>query len=171
MGRILNMFLKGRSRPPTEASTYADTDSLKRRSAQAIKNNEKEGVVFPPVLLRRIVSSAIVCVIISAIVVGLVIGTKDTTFCFGFIFPLYLAYVAVSTWYDYRNGKIEELVLVCVTVTTRFSAVEIIMEDVLNEKTYRFYDAKNNCPFVPGMVYTVYVKKSNPNRIIEHVVE
>ena len=166
MGHILNLFLKNRRQPPNDAGVIPDTESLKQRSSQAKKNNENAAI--PAVLLKRIITSSLVCVVVTAVVIGLVIGMKDTTFCFGFVFSLYLAYVAVSTWYDYKNGKIDELVLACVSVTSRLSTAEIIMEDVVNEKSYRFYEAKKNCPFVPGMVYTVYVNQSNPNKIMEY---
>lgn len=163
--------LRKRKSPQNPESSW---DDLERRSAQAkanIETEQKGKATFPDVISRRITSAGLLAVLVAAIATALIIAMKDMTYAFLFLFVLYLAYISISTWVDFRSGKIIELVLVCASVNNHLTSLQVVMEDTNVDpvKFYTFYYPKKNCPFFPGNVYVVYVNKNNPSKIIGQI--
>lgn len=107
--------------------------------------------------------------------IGFAIGLKDWRILFFILLSLYLAYSGYSLGTKYKNGDIEEHLLVCSAVRPSTLKDNVTVSFRTDEDIPAFYQfvipgKKNAEKFIPNTVYVLYVAKSDPTHILTYTV-
>lgn len=107
--------------------------------------------------------------------VGFAIGLKDWRVLFFVLLSLYLAYSGYSLASKYKDGDIEELILICSAVRPSSLKDNVTVSFRTDDEIPSFYQfivpgKRNAEKFIPNTAYVLFVSKSDPMHILAYTM-
>lgn len=153
-----------------------ESEQIPHEVQDAVKAKEREdqekiwSIELPTALAEREVKLYIFAVISALLGVVMSIALASPHFLILLGFAAFFVYTGISSRFDFRDGKIVELSLLCFNVqkTSRLSSdfyVSFRTEDEI-PTYYRFLVRDKRGVFFPGCPYLVYYHTRNPSQLL-----
>ena len=157
---------------PDEANPDVIGDERDRDGEGSSSESDESPIILPTGLQMRVMKQYLMAIAVTILTIVLVIVYKTPQCLAGFVVAGTLVYMAITTKYDYRDGKIKELCLLCSSITpmkVRNSARLIFRSQDDIPLYYEFIlPGKKHSEFMLNQVYVVYFKEDDPKNLLGH---
>ena len=128
---------------------------------------------LPSGLMRRVIKQYLVAAAISIISIWFCIYYKEVTFLVGLAIAGWVVYMGIGTTYDYAEGKITELAVLCASVNevALRKQTRVIFRTADEIPTYFEFllPGKRSKDFSPNFSYVIYYKEDDPKNLLGYV--
>lgn len=129
---------------------------------------------LPAPLFQRFLKQFVVSLMIAVISIVLAFYTKQVMYCWGLMFSLYLAYLALSLVWNYYDKKIVCKEMVCIKAAKHlkqriFLILREMDADEQNPVTHHFYipaSSKDLALITPNTIMRVYYDPKSPVELL-----
>lgn len=124
---------------------------------------------LPSGLEKRVLKQYFTAILMGLIVLGLAIYYREPSYLWALAIPAGLVYLAVTTTYEYNDGKITELAVICTSVNTlklRRSTHVTFRTDDDPPRYYNFIIPGKVENIFPNSGYVIYFSQAQPDKLL-----
>lgn len=126
---------------------------------------------LPTGLQKKVIKQYLTALLMAFAVIALAIYNNSPTYLFGLMISAGLVYLGISTTFDFDDGKITELAVICTSVRTYHMRNTTHVVFRTNEDTPKYFSfiipgKKVSNELIPNSGYIIYFHKKNPETLL-----